>query len=198
MSTEKQNIFIEKFKGDFKKEKDGCTIFPNQSLQSIRNPVLLAIYVYLASKPQEWQINIKQLMNHFNIGKNKAYQAISDLTDMGLIKRTETRDKGKFLNYEYYLFLKPKPITENREMVSPIPEKPVPGSPIPGNRETYKEKSFCIKRKEDKKRDFLSTQKPRQADLNNYKWHKEREDKFEMPDNLKYIAEWLEQNKSQI
>lgn len=189
MSAKNENAYIEKYKGNFNDVDGGCTVLHTKAIQSLTNPVNLAIYTYLASKPPEWEINIKELMSHFRIGKNKTYKAINDLILIGLITRVEIRSKGQFLDYAYYLHL--SPIPKNRETVSPIPQKPVPGLPVPENRETYKEEKFCIKRKERKKSDFLKPQtpKPTQAEIN------ERNSfisgGYEVPHRLKWVDDYL-------
>lgn len=142
-------IYIEKFKGNFKKEKGGCTVSLNETTQSIRNPFEYAIYHYLLSKPPEWKVNVKELMNHFNLGKNKVYFCLNNLMLRNLVKKIEIREKGKFVDLIYYLYLKPFP--EFGETVQPFPRLSEAAEPEAVNGETYKEKKTSLERKEDKK-----------------------------------------------
>lgn len=106
---------IQKFKGKFKEIKGGGTILFTRTLQSIRNPDNLAVYVYLSSKPPEWKINVKELMDHFvKMGRDKIRKCLNDLCMMGLLDRKEIRNEsGEFMTnkYEYFLYLEPR--TEN-------------------------------------------------------------------------------------
>ena len=113
---------IEKFKGKFKEIDGGGTILFTKTIQSIRNPNDLAIYVYLASKPDEWNVNIKELMTHFiKMGRDKVYKCLNDLCLIGLMERKEKRNKsGKFLEYQYFLYLKPVPCFQ--ELNKPLPD----------------------------------------------------------------------------
>lgn len=102
LSTSKKCL-IEKFKGNFDKIDGGCTVVYTKSLQLIKNTDNLAIYVYLCSKPQDWIINAEEVSKHFNIGIKKVYRAFKDLIMIGLIEKTEIREKGKFVKHVYYL-----------------------------------------------------------------------------------------------
>lgn len=156
---------IQKFKGNFKQINGGGTILFTKTIQSITNSTCLAIYVYLASKPPEWRINIKEIVSHFyDLGRNVVYRGINDLCAMGLLERKEVRtDKGKFKEYVYYLHLDPLP--QIREMDYPLPGLPQADNPLPEIGETYKEKNKSLKRKESKKG---LLKKPSQSDFQEY------------------------------
>lgn len=106
VSTSKKRL-IEKFKGKFDEIDGGCTVIYTKSLQLIKNTDNLAIYTYLCSKPQDWIINAEEISSHFNIGIKKVYRALKDLIMIGLIEKTEIREKGKFVKHIYYLNLSP-------------------------------------------------------------------------------------------
>lgn len=105
-ATTKKTL-IEKFSGKFDEIKGGCTVIHTQSLQLINNIENLAIYTYLCSKPQDWIINAEEISRHFSIGIKKVYKALKDLIMIGLIEKTEIREKGKFIKHIYYLNLSP-------------------------------------------------------------------------------------------
>jgi len=151
----KKSTFIEKFKGDFNKVDGGCTVIHTKSAQLITDFFLLGIYTYLASKPPEWKINVRELMAHGKCGRDKTRKALSDLCMIGLLERKDIRDKGMFVDYEYYLYLSPEP--ENQSSVQPEPEKPGPGSPEPENQGTYKEEILKPYKEENIKKDLSLT-----------------------------------------
>src|ERR1700730_3347183 len=140
---------IEKFKGNFSDIDGGCTVFHTKTLQSLTDVYELAFYSYLSSKPEDWKINHKELMNHFNLGKNKTYQVLNALITKRLVEKEEPRISGKYHGVEYRLYLSPFP-TE-REPVLPVPTKGEPAKPFPVKRETYKEEKLPYKEENRKK-----------------------------------------------
>lgn len=114
---------IEKFSGKMNKEDLGCTIIVNETIQSITDHKLLGLYVYLLTKPNDWVIHYKEIMNHFSISKDMAYKLINGLIGIGLLSRIAKRDQGRFSSWEYVLHLKKTDVTpfpENHELVSAI------------------------------------------------------------------------------
>jgi DNA-binding transcriptional regulator GbsR (MarR family) len=103
---------IDKFEGSMSKEESGCTIVINQTMQSISDPYVLAIYAYLITKPSNWRINITEIRNHFGFCKDKTYSVINKLIDIGLLENEKTRENGKFSRTNYKLLLKPLASTE--------------------------------------------------------------------------------------
>jgi len=130
---------IEKFKGKFEDVKGGCTVSINKTIQSLTDVYELAFYSYLSSKPQDWEIHHKELMSHFDLGKNKVYRVLNGLMEKRLIKKIEERDKGMFTGIEYQLYLQPFPLSS--DTVTPFPLKG----------DTYKEKKLPYKEKNEKK-----------------------------------------------
>lgn len=111
---------IEKFVGNFSKEDSGVSILVNSTIQLIKDGNALAIYCYLLTKPDNWKINPRELMHHFNWGKDRVYGSLNKLIDLNLLSRTEHRDHGKIVAYDYTLYLKPHAQLE----VSPLPDLP--------------------------------------------------------------------------
>ncbi len=130
---------IEKFQGSFLKEDHGCSIMVNSTIQLITDPAALGVYCYLLSKPNTWIPNIRELMNHFCMSKDKAYRIINHLLDIGVLSRNQKNEGGRYSIYEYILHLRPRP--ENQDTV------PRPDLPRPENQETYKTKSLQNKDK---------------------------------------------------
>lgn len=158
MSSKENNKTIEKFTGSFSAQKGGCTIVVNSTINSITNPVALAIYCYLMCKPDTWQLNVKQLSTHFKSGRNTIYKCLTLLMEMKLLTREDIREKGQFSKSHYMLYEKPIPCTESQENIekpqclqgiSPCPSTRDTVSRDTATRHTYKTKN--IKNKESKK-----------------------------------------------
>jgi len=100
---------------------------------------------YLLMKPDDWQINIGDLMREGGIGRDKTYKIIGELMACGYLERVDDRDKGKFGGATYLLYESPLP--EKPDTVTPLPDlpdttKPDTTKPYPVNQEqTNKEKT---------------------------------------------------------
>ena len=145
-NTNNNDANIEKFSGKMDKEDSGCTISVNETIQSIKDLSVAGLYIYLLSKPPSWNICIKEIRNHFSLSKDKAYRIINTLLEIRLLESIPIREKGRFTQFRYKLYLKPFP--ENQELVthglntglSPVPEKRAPATPEPVNKDAYKTK----------------------------------------------------------
>ena len=68
---------IEKFgKGSLTISHGGFTTVINETIVEITDVTALGIYIYLVTKPPGWEVNVKHIMNHFGIGRQKAYAAL--------------------------------------------------------------------------------------------------------------------------
>jgi len=137
---------IEKFKGKFTNESNGCTTLINSTIQNIKDFTVLGLYVYLCSKPDSWEPNYKELMFHTTYSKGKVYKLLNKLIELNLMTVQVVREKGRFLHNHYFIHLHPlKPFLENEEMdtslintdVSPFPQKRDPIQPETVKMETY-------------------------------------------------------------
>ena len=156
---------IEKFSGKFTKEDGGCTIVINETINLIRNSDGLALYTYLSCRPNDWDLNIHQLMAHFTWGENKTYKILKYLQKIQLLKKNEHREKGKFVKHEYLLMLRPIiPLDENHQLdeslintdSSPLDDLPqlvlaTTGEIIRHNKQRDLQNKDKIKSKENKK-----------------------------------------------
>lgn len=96
---------IEKFQGDFEREELGVTIIPNKTINDIRVPEALGVYVFLLGRPKNWKLNIKHLADHFQCGKDKMYRILNLLLGEKFITCTHKREKGRFLKPTYRVHL---------------------------------------------------------------------------------------------
>jgi hypothetical protein len=69
-----------------KQEKIAFTIHRNYVLQNITDVTALAIWCYLTSLPDDWNVHRNQLANHFQIGRDKLANALKFLNECHLIE----------------------------------------------------------------------------------------------------------------
>lgn len=79
MSIEKMNLNV------LKHEQSPFTTISKVFLQSITNVDALGIYCYMASKPNNWIINKKELQLHFNCELKKIDSSLLYLKEIGVI-----------------------------------------------------------------------------------------------------------------
>lgn len=73
-------------------EKTPYTILVNKVIQNITDYTAGFIWVYLSSLPQNWQVNIKQLCKHFNMGEQKLRKHMAFLNKCHLLEYVYNRD----------------------------------------------------------------------------------------------------------
>lgn len=56
---------------------------------------------YVLSKPDDWSINVQDLIRRGPAGKHKIYKTINELIDYGYFERVQIRVDGKIVRYEY-------------------------------------------------------------------------------------------------
>ena len=89
------------------------TTLINSTIDLIKDPGTLGVYVYLASKPNDWKISERNLQNRFERGRDYIRARMSELKLLGLLKSTAIRDdKGIIIRWETILYNEPQ-ITEN-------------------------------------------------------------------------------------
>lgn len=83
----------------FHAEGKPYTAINNVVITSIQNPEALAIWVYLQSKTNDWQVIGTHLMKHFGIGRDRYRRAMRLLADKGLIAYQKIRceETGRML-----------------------------------------------------------------------------------------------------
>ena len=77
-------------------------VLDRASLQHIRNPIALAVWVYLRSKPEDWEVRESQVCEHFGIGRDRYRAAIRCLVDCHAIDDSRLRDSaGRIVGRAY-------------------------------------------------------------------------------------------------
>lgn len=103
--------------------KENFSVLPNELINDDRlSTDHLGLLVYLLSKPNDWQVRVKQLQNRFDMGRDKTRRILATLEQYGYISRDIVRAEGKFSETRYIVKDSPEP--EN-----PSPEKPAPVNP---------------------------------------------------------------------
>ena len=97
---------------------------------SLKAKGLLAM---LLSLPQNWNLSIEGLTKITKEGRHSITNTITELIENGYIERTQIRDKGKFVGYQYIVNEKPK-------SAKPITAKPLTEKPIQLSKENNKVK----------------------------------------------------------
>lgn len=99
-----------------KHSKKNFTTNQNNVIEAIKDPAALGIYVYLSSKPENWNISSAHLQKHFNKGRDFIAARLKILKDLGLMKSTPIRDKaGVILYWETILFNEIEEQVQNTE-----------------------------------------------------------------------------------
>ena len=90
-------------------------------VQSITNPVALAIWVYLLTKPEDWIVRRAEILAHFDgLGRPRYEKAMRELREMGLVWTHVVQDEaGKITDSVMVVEALPTVYTENR-----VPGKP--------------------------------------------------------------------------
>jgi hypothetical protein len=98
---------------------------------------------YLLVKPDDWRINVANLIKQSPGGRDRVYRILNELIEYNYIKRTEIRREGKISGYEYAVYETPhtekpqqfsttqgEPVTSGVDDNSPLPEKPYTALPL--------------------------------------------------------------------
>lgn len=85
--------------------RSGWTNLQNKTIDAIKDPATLGIYVYLASKPEDWTISETNLKNRFDKGRDFIRARLSELKQIGLMKTHPIKDdRGRIIRWETILY----------------------------------------------------------------------------------------------
>jgi hypothetical protein len=110
------------------------------------------LMAFLLSKPDDWEVNVTNLIKQSRDGKDGVYSALKELIRYGYVCRRENRIKGRFVQVEYLIFENPQMATgsvpdqtrvemekvEAESWNEPLPGNPDAENPIVGEPETDK------------------------------------------------------------
>ena len=93
------------------------------------------LHTYLFQLPDDWQINISDLENRSEDGRESTTSAMNALIESGYVVRERKHDdKGRFEGYDYYVFERPEHAIDWLS----VNGKPVNGLTVNGKSETSK------------------------------------------------------------
>lgn len=124
----------------FRTVKNKDNPFVMMDRRPLENPTLSwkskGLLGYLLSRPDNWRINMADLIKRSRDGEHATRAALDELRDAGHVMRIEERDeKGKFLRFIYEVYEVPHPLPENRQMDDrPFGENPQVENPVVENR----------------------------------------------------------------
>lgn len=92
---------------------------------------------YLLSKPDNWTVVLRDIINKGNCGRDKARRMIAELVELGYAQKEQARDGGRFSALSLVIYDEPfaddvsdsvafLPQTEKPSTVNPSTEKPAP------------------------------------------------------------------------
>lgn len=86
------------------------TTLISKVIESIKNPDALAIWTFLQSKDNNWNVVASWMQSHFGIGKDRYRKAMRYLVDMGLVKyvKTQCDESGKLLGTRVIVNFQPE------------------------------------------------------------------------------------------
>lgn len=88
-----------------KERTNHFTIIPNDLVCDERlSYEARGVLCYLLSKPNDWQINCKDIQRVGNIARKKAYSILSELIEAGYVQRLKVDERSKRHNYNYVIF----------------------------------------------------------------------------------------------
>ena len=106
-------------------------------IQSITNPDSLAIWIYLQSLPDDWQVKEDQIRGHFDIGRTRYMAAMRQLRELGLYEIVRTKDQHNNFTGCYF-------------QIYPFPQV---SKTIPTQNSTYIKENESIKEEDSFKED---------------------------------------------
>ena len=87
------------------------TTIINKTIEAIQDPATLGIYLYLASKPDDWEISETNLKNRFKKGTDFIRARMTELKKIGLLQSVPYKnEKGQITRWETVLYNEPQPI----------------------------------------------------------------------------------------
>lgn len=99
------------------------------------------IMFYLLTKPDDWTIRVKDLINHSTDGRDSIYNGIKELEEKGYIERKPLKgEDGRYRGYEYIVYENPiiSPHTENTDTVKNAENSPHTENPEAVKQDTEK------------------------------------------------------------
>lgn len=111
------------------------SVISNEVFESGLSAEAIGVLCYLLSKPDNWVLIQGHLSSKFDCGRDRMQRIISELIDVGYIRKNRPRDPvtKAYLTTEYIIVdSKTEPLPEN-PVVGATPCEPTDGKPVTGN-----------------------------------------------------------------
>ena len=80
-------------------------MFSREVVQGLSNPIALAIWVYLQSQSDSWEVVESHIREHFNIGRSSYLKAMQELRDCGLYQVIRHKDENNnFTGSHFHIY----------------------------------------------------------------------------------------------
>lgn len=132
----------------------------NKVLQTCTNMEAIAVWAYLQSQCDDWQLSPSQLKKHFRIGKNKVYDILTYMIDTNLLVRNVHRSANGRKEKTSYTVLDG---TQYIDVARAIQESVQECAPLPQNQEVENQEV----ENEDTKKERVLEKKDSEKDINN-------------------------------
>jgi len=169
-----------------KKFNNNFTIVNNQIIEN-KNLSWKAkgILIYLISRPDDWQVYIKDLINRACDGEKALRSGLKELEENGYLNKKIERDsKGRFVKTIYYIYDTPE---ENKNFY-----------PIYQNRKVDKntiKQPFSQKRNVEKRNTEKEVHNNTNINNMNHTKKKKEEKKENLPENFNEFLNWLKEQR---
>lgn len=119
------------------------TVLDTATIQNIKDPVALAVWVYLCSKPQDWVVRRQEVRCHFSMSQEKIAKCFNLLIDLGLlvIRKNIRSDAGRFGGSDYSV-CNSGVMSLRGSIEIPEIDNPRTGKPCNGNPGTYIDREY--------------------------------------------------------
>lgn len=161
----------------------------NDVLQQYTSARELGVWCYLQSKPENWEVSVKNICNHFkDIGKDQAYKILKELRRVNLLKRIDYKNHDGTHYETNYIVLSGSNFDNNGEVFEennkqrniesvtidqsypqePLPDYQNPDYQNPENQDYIKERVLQTKDKTKKKERSLCLKNKQKTERKSY------------------------------
>lgn len=109
----------------YKKLDSNYTVVSNNILNSKLSLKAIGLYLYMVSKPDDWEFSVRGMAAQLKDGESSVRSALAELENALFLHRERVRDeKGKLGDIQYHITDRPleKPNVENPTQENPIVE----------------------------------------------------------------------------
>jgi hypothetical protein len=99
---------VEKFKpnylkGKLKHETKPYAQILSKVLAECNDIEVIGLWCHFQGKPEDWEISVKYVQNHFNIGRQKAYKVFRNLIKYNLMEQIQEKNADGTFGQNYYI-----------------------------------------------------------------------------------------------